>query len=106
MVDGIVTITAGSSAGPFRDLSASRILLDPVRFRKSVADVTTAVDVTYLAQGVDDKGKPTTTETHVTVNGPAADVTRYGFRRYGLGTQLSQLADAEKSGTKYGADLK
>jgi hypothetical protein len=95
MVDGIVQIVAASAAGPFVDLSAARVLLDPARFRKSVADVTTVVDLTWLTQGVDDKGKPTTTETHSTVTADPAALALYGYRRYGLSTQLSQQVDGD-----------
>lgn len=96
MIDGFVVIVAASAAGPFTELSACRVLLDPTHWRKSVADVTTVVDLSWLTQGVDDKGKPMTTETHSTVQAAQAELTKYGYRRYGLTTQLAAKTDADQ----------
>jgi hypothetical protein len=95
LVGGVVVIGVGT-AGGFTELSATRVIRDPVRWAKSVADVTTALDLTWLEQTLDDKGQPAPTERHVTVQGSAADLSRYGYRRVSLSTQLAAQADGEQ----------
>src|SRR4029077_13408595 len=79
----------------FMQLSACRVLADPIRWRQSVADVITLVDLTWREQTLDDKGQPAPTDRHVTVTDPAA-VAAYGTRRAGMLTQLSRQADADE----------
>jgi hypothetical protein len=74
-------------------LTAHNVLEEPIRWDQDVADVATRVDVTWLEQGQDDKGKPTTTERHqVTVNGSLEK--SLGQRGYSVSTQLVSAADA------------
>lgn len=94
--DDLVVIVAASAAGPFVELESSRILADPIRWKKSVSDVTTAVDLSWLEQGVDGDGKPVTTERHSMLSADPATNEKYGYRRYGTSTQLALQADADQ----------
>jgi hypothetical protein len=91
---GLVQIVPASSAGAFTELSACRLALDPIHWVKSVADVSTAVDVTWRDQTLDDAGKPAPTDRTETITGTTAEITRYGWRRVGVSTQLSTQTDA------------
>ncbi len=93
--EGLVVIISASSAGVFTELSATRVVRDPVRWAKSVADVTTALDLTWLEQTVDDKGKPQPTERHVAIQAAQPELDLYGWRRVSLSTQLASAADGQ-----------
>ena len=71
------------------------MLEDPIRFGQDVADVVTRADVTWLEQGTDDDGTPTTTERHaLQVDADLEEA--LGQRGYSLTTQLTQAADADR----------
>lgn len=94
---GVVTIAPASRGVSL--LSACDLLEDPVTWRQDTADVITVVAVTWLEQGTDDDGQPTTTERTVTVKDQdAIDGTngkpKLGTRRLSVSTDLMYEADA------------
>lgn len=96
--DGLVHITPGGGNTEALDLSACDVLRDPVEWVQSVADVSTRTAVTWLEQGVDDDGKPTTTDRTVTVIDPVLEAA-YGVRRVSVSTLLQAEADARAIAT-------
>jgi hypothetical protein len=90
---GLVVIGPIADAGVFTELSACRVLRDPVRWVQQVSDVSTVVDVVWREQTLDEQGQQRPTDRHVTLTDPAARAA-YGTRRVGLQTQLSREPDA------------
>lgn len=90
--DGLVVI--GPNMVPDAlELSACDVLRDPIRWLQNVADVATRAAVTWLEQGVDDDGKPTTTERTVTLVDDELEAD-YGRRAMSVQTLLQAEADA------------
>jgi hypothetical protein len=90
---GLVEITDASVVAGGVQISACDVLRDPVSWIQNVADVATRVAVTWLEQGVDDAGLPTTTDrTYLTVD--AALEVDYGQRGMSVSTMLSAQSDA------------
>lgn len=97
MVGGIVTITG--AAANVTTVSACDLLLEPVAWLQDTGDVATVVAVTWLEEGSDGSGEPTTTERTVTVaDQDSIDGTggkpKLGTRRLSISTELSIEADA------------
>jgi hypothetical protein len=90
---GLVGIVPADQAGTFTELSACRVLRDPVRWVQQVSDVSTVVDLVWREQTLDEQGQQRPTDRHVTVT-DAELRALYGTRRVGLTTQLSREGDA------------
>jgi hypothetical protein len=90
---GQVVIIANPQVAGAIALTSQNVLEDPIRWTQDVADVATRADITWLAQGTDDKGQPTTTETHHVIVDSALEA-RLGQRGFSLSTQLISDADA------------
>lgn len=93
LVDGVIVVVPASLANVL-DVSACDVLLDPVRWVQSVADVLTRASVTWLEQLVDDQGKPANAE-HTQTLVDAALEAQLGTRGASVSTQLTQAADAD-----------
>lgn len=93
LIDGLVEIVDAGASDDAITLSASNVLLDPLRWVQQIADIGTRADITWLEQGVDDDGKPTTTERHQVVIDHDIEQ-QYGTRGISLSTQLQSSADA------------
>lgn len=89
---GLIIITQ-SSRSDISVISACDLIEDGVTWRQDTADVITVVAVTWLEQGTDDEGQPTTTERTVTITDSEALAT-YGTRRLSVSTELINSADA------------
>jgi len=92
LVDGVITVVQGDPGTGF-DLSACMVLRDPVTWVQDVADVITRAQVGWLLQGVDDKGKPTTTQVQEVLVDAALEA-QHGVRAVSLSTQLQAAVDA------------
>jgi hypothetical protein len=92
LVDGLIVIVAGDPSEGF-DLSACLVLREPVTFVQTVADVVTRVAVTWLIQGVDDDGLPTTEDSTVTEIDAAREA-ELGTRAVSVSTQLIDAGTA------------
>lgn len=92
---GLVELTPVAGAAKLAELSSHRLLLEPTSWHRSVSDVTTSVDLTWMEQTLADNGTPAPTERHVTLQGTPEELARYGYRRLGVGTQLATLADGQ-----------
>lgn len=92
-VDGIVRIIPSTSTGVGQAISACDVLRDPVEWQQNVSDVATRVSITWLEQGVDDDGKPTTTERTEHVVDQQLEAT-YGQRGLSSSTLLQSQQDA------------
>ena len=90
LVGGVVVIES-STAGAL-EISACDLPRDAVRWTQDVSDVISRTAVSWLIQGVDDDGLPTTTESTFTLIDPSREAN--GTRRYGVSTQLTTQADA------------
>jgi hypothetical protein len=100
LVNGVVVIVYSSTPGDRAlRISACDILRDPVEWLQSVADVTTRASVGWLEQGVDDKGKPTTTDRTQTMIDPGLEA-QYGQRGISVGTLLQSATDAADVATR------
>ena len=95
---GQAEIIPNPSAPDAIQLTASNVLEEPIRWTQDVGDVATRVDVTWLTQGVDDKGQPTTTETHALVVNATLEES-LGQRGFSVSTQLISAADAQRVAT-------
>lgn len=93
LVDGRIVVVQSDPDIGF-DLSACVILRDPVTWVQDVSDVLTRVSVGWLVQGVDDEGKPTTTDATELVVDPALEVV-HGTRGASISTQLQAALDAQ-----------
>lgn len=92
--DGIVRIVPATD--PEDDaitISSCDVLRDPVEWHQSVSDVSTRAAIGWLEQGVDDDGKPTTTDRTETVIDAGLE-TIYGIRRIQVSTLLQSAVDA------------
>lgn len=89
-VDGIWVILPGGSvnAPDAISLSACDVLADPVEWSQSAEEIATRVDVTWQEPTL-----PDPTERTFSLVDPTLEAS-YGVHRYGLSTQLTQLADA------------
>jgi hypothetical protein len=96
--DGQAYVAANPNAEEAIRLTAHNVLADPISWDQDVADVATRADVTWLEQGIDDEGKPTTTERHHVVIDRALE-TELGQRGFSLSTQLISSADAAEVAT-------
>lgn len=76
------------------DLSACMILREPVSWVQDVSDVVTRVAASWLVQGVDDEGLPTTTDSTVHVVDTALEE-QVGTRSVSVSTQLQSETDAQ-----------
>lgn len=95
LVDGVVVIVMGSAIGDLAlKISACDILRDPVTWTQTVSDITTRASVGWLEQGVDDDGKPETTDRTYTVVDAGAEAS-FGQRGISVGTMLQAEADAQ-----------
>lgn len=92
LVDGVIVIVQGDPGTGF-DLSACMVLRDPVTWVQDVADLVTRAQVGWLLQGVDDKGKPTTTQVNEVLIDVALEA-QHGVRAVSLSTQLQAAPDA------------
>lgn len=90
---GLVVVVPAADADDALTLSACDVLRDPIHWAQSVSDVSTRVAVTWLEQGVDDDGMPTTTERTVTVIDGTLEPD-YGVRRISYSTLLQAESDA------------
>ena len=93
MVDGVIVIVEGGPNGTALEISACDLLRDPVQWTQTVADVTTRAAVTWLQQGVDDDGQPTTTDRTVTIVDDGLE-DQYGQRGISVSTMLQSSTDA------------
>lgn len=93
MVDGVIVIVESGSIDDAIDLSACDVLRDPVEWKQTVSDVSTRSSVTWQEQGVDDKGKPVTTERTETVVDSTLELD-YGVRTISVSTLLQSATDA------------
>lgn len=94
MVDGVIVIVEGGATGTALEISACDVLRDPVQWTQTVADVTTRVSVTWLEQGLDDNGQPSTTDRTVTTVDADLEA-QYGQRGLSVQTLLQSAADAD-----------
>ena len=94
LLDGELVVVVQTDPDIGMDLSACLIERDPVTWVQDVADVVTRVAVSWLVQGVDDEGQPTTTDATVQVVDTALEAT-HGTRRVQVSTQLQDATDAE-----------
>lgn len=90
---GTVVITPASATGAGQQISACDVLRDPVTWQQAVSDVATRVAVTWLEQGVDDEGRPTTTERTEQIVDAGLEAT-YGQRGISVSTLLQDVTDA------------
>ena len=90
LVGGVVVIQP-SVAGAL-PISACDLPRDAVRWTQDTSDVVSRAAITWLVQGVDSDGLPTTTESTYTLVDPVRE--QDGTRRYGVSTQLTTQADA------------
>jgi hypothetical protein len=90
---GLVQVIPASTAADAIVLDAANVLLSPLRWVQSVADIGTRADVTWLEQTVDDQGKPAPTERHYLVVDAQLEA-EYGTRGISLSTQLQAESDA------------
>lgn len=91
---GLIVIVQGGDPADSIDLSACLVLRDPVTWVRDVSDVVTRVSVSWLVQGVDDGGLPTTSEASELVVDAELEA-RYGTRNASISTQLQAAADAQ-----------
>ena len=90
LVGGIVELVPSmANALPISSCDIGR---DGVRWTQDVSDVVSRAAITWLVQGVDEDGLPTTTESTLTLIDSEREVD--GVRRYGVSTQLTTEADA------------
>lgn len=97
--DGQAQVGPNPDAPDAIKLTASNVLEEPIRWVQDVADVATRADITWLEQGTDDKGAPTTTERHHTLVDSGLEA-RLGQRGFSVSTQLISDADASRVATR------
>ena len=96
---GLVGLAVGADMPGVTRLRAGLILEEPFTPTQDVSDVATRVDVVWLEQGVDDQGKPETTERHIKLVDPGLEE-HYGQRNHYRGTQLQSYADGYAVATR------
>lgn len=93
--NGIVQIIPSFEGDAAQEISACDVLRDPVEWTQSVSDVSTRVAVRWLEQGVNEEGRPETTERTLTVIDAQLEAV-YGYRRISFSTMLQAEADARR----------
>ena len=97
------TAPATTSVITTRDtIPASVLLRDDVTLTQSPDHVSSVVRVRWAEQGIDDEGKPTTTDRTVETTDASA-LTSIGYRSTSVSTNLVRLADAEALADMYAA---
>jgi hypothetical protein len=94
LVGGLITVVNAGAVDAI-DLSACKLLREPVRWVQSVSDVLTRTSVTWKEQGTGEDGNPTTTERTVTQIDAALE-SQYGTRAASVSSELTSSGDANE----------